>query len=264
MSRALLALLVAVVASACGGAATPTAPTPTTAPTQATGLSIATFGVTGQLSAGRFVYWCRIVVTAESSGIVVNRIDFRYPESAQNAGFSLTHVTMSHTVPPGRSFTFENELISTVAVSQLSITVSYTDGAGQPGQRSASAIVAPLVPGDPSPTLRIDDFSVSGFMEGTAYAYWPRLTLTAGAGTGAVTVTRLLFELAGAGSPPPSRTTFRIPAGATLQLFHGQSYGEPEFYLTSEARADQVTVLISYVDDRGRSADVRAVATVTR
>jgi len=41
-------------------------------------------------------------------------------------------------------------------------------------------------------------------------------------------------------------------------------YGEPEFFLDSSSKADELTVRISYIDDTGRSADVVAVAAVTR
>lgn len=77
-------------------------------------------------------------------------------------------------------------------------------------------------------------------------------------------MTRLQFELAGAGSALPSRRMWRIPAGSTVQLFHGEFYGEPEFYLTSVSKVEEVSVLVSYVDESGRSADVRAVTTVAR
>jgi len=268
-----LVMLAALAATACGGAGSPTGPsgavTAQAPSAQATASSVS-LGVTGQMVAGQFNYWVRVGVAAGSKEIVINRIDFRYPESAQAPPFGgLGYVTMNHTLPPGRNYTHENELISTVAVSELTVTVSYTDGAGQPGQLSTSAAVPATVQGAPSLTLRVDAFTVTGFMAGTRYAYWPKLTLTASPGVGSITVTRIHFELgrglADRGSSFPStRRTHRIDAGATLLLFHQEFYGEPEFYLDSTSKADEMTVRISYVDDAGRGADVVAVAAVTR
>jgi len=264
-----LVMLAALAATACGGAGSPTGPsgavTPQAPPAQATASSVS-LGVTGQMIAGRFNYWVRVGVAAGSKEIVINRIDFRYPESAQNTGFSLAFTTVNQPVGPGGSYTHESELTSTVAVSELAVTVSYTDGAGQPGQLLTSAAMPAIVQGEPSLTLRLDAFTVIGFMNGTRYAYWPKLTLTASPGVGSITVTRIHFELgrglADRGSS--TRLTYKIDAGATLQLFHREFYGEPEFFLDSSSKADEMTVRISYVDDAGRSADVVAVAAVTR
>ena len=264
-----LVILAALAASACRGADNPIGPSPpgprveNVVPPD-TRASIASFAVTGQLIAGRFAYWPRLIIAAGSSGITVERLEIRYPESSQAGPFSSGYITMSQAVEPGRAFTFEREIMSAVAVSQFTVVVSFVDAQGRPGEMTASAVAPALVPGVPSPTLHIDAFTVTGFMEGTSYAYWPKLTLTASAGAGAVTVTRLQFELAGAGTAPPSRGTWRIAAASTVQLFHGEFYGEPEFYLTSASKIDEVSVLVSYVDDAGRSSDVRAVAAVTR
>lgn len=264
-----LVLVAALGVAACSGADSPIGPSPpgprveNVSPPD-TRASIASFTVTGQLIAGRFAYWPRLVIATGATGMTVERIELRYPESSQAGPFSSGYFTMSHAVEPGRTFTFEHALMSAVAVSQLTAVVSFIDAQGRTGQLTASAVAPALVPGVPSPTLRIDAFTVTGFMERTSYAYWPKLTLTTSAGPGAVTVTRLQFELAGVGGTTPYRGTWRIPAQSTVQLFHGEFYGEPEFYLTSSSQVDEMSVLVSYVDDSGRSADVRAVATVAR
>lgn len=74
----------------------------------------------------------------------------------------------------------------------------------------------------------------------------------------------MVFDMVGAGSPPPYRSQTQIGAGLTVELFHRQFYGEPEYYLTSERRSDEVSVLVSFIDGDGRSGDVRASATVER
>lgn len=274
MSRAecLLPLAISLVLLAgCGTSAGPTAPTSAAVETsaRATESSVSPMGVTGQMIAGRFNYWVRFGVAAGSKDIVITRIDFRYPERAQAPPFTgLDFVTMNRPVPPGGSYVHETELISPVAVSELAVTVSYTDGAGQQGQLRASTAMPAIVQGEPSLALSLEAFTVTGFMEGTTYAYWPKLTLRASDGSGAVTVTRILFDLGRSlveGSSNLSiRQAFRIPAGSALQLFHNESYGEPDFYLTSSRKADEVSVRISYVDDAGRGADIVAVAPVVR
>lgn len=264
-----LVVLAAVVASACGGANSLTGPSlpgprlENAVPADPRA-SISSFTVGGQPIAGRFIYWPQLVVSVAGVGITVERIELRFPESSQAGPFSGGYITMSHTVAPGGTFTFEHELRSDVAVSQFTAVVAFTDVAGRGGELTASALVPALVPGMRSPLLTIDAFTVTGFMEGTNYAYWPKLTLTASAGAGAITVTRLQFEFAGVGGATPYRRSWRIPAGSSLQLFHGEIYGEPEFYLTSRSKVDEVSVLVSYIDEAGRSADVRAVAAVAR
>lgn len=264
-----LVLLAALAASACGGAGSPTAPSlpgprlDNVSPPDPRA-SISSFAIAGQLVAGRFTYWPRLVISAAAAGITVERIELRFPESSQAGPFSSGYFTMRHTVEPGRTFTFEHELRSEVAVSEYTAVVAFTDVTGRGGELTASAVAPTFIPGTPSPFLTIGAFTVTGFMEGTNYAYWPKLTLAASAGAGGVTVTRLQFELAGAGSALPSRGTWPIPAGSTVQLFHGEFYGGPEFYLTSVSKVEEVSVLVSYVDESGRSADVRAVAAVAR
>lgn len=269
MTRRQFVVLAALAASACGGASSPTAPS-LPGPRAEAGsppdarASISSFAVSGQLIAGRFTYWPQLVISAAAAGITVERIELRFPESNLAGPFSSGYFTMRHTVEPGRTFTFEHELRSDVVVSQFTAVVFFTDVAGRSGELTASTLAPPVIPGTPSPLLTIDTFTVAGFMEGTNHAYWPKLTLAASAGAGAVTVTRLQFELAGAGSALPSRPMWRIPAGSTVQRFHGEFYGEPEFYLTSVSKVEEVSVLVSYVDESGRSADVRAVAAVAR
>ncbi len=94
--------------------------------------------------------------------------------------------------------------------------VSFPDAQGHAGQLTASAVTPALVPGVPSPTLRIDAVTVSEFMERTSYAYWPKLTLTASAGTGTVTVTRLQFEFAGGGGAMESGRSADVRAVAAV------------------------------------------------
>lgn len=265
----ILAALAALAASACSGADSPIGPSPPgprveSASPPDTRASILSFTVTGQPTDGRYTYWPRLVIAAGSDRITVERIELRYPESSQAGPFSSGYFTMSQAVEPGRAFTFEHELKSAVAVSQITASVSFTDAAGRAGQLSETAVLPALVAGVPSPTLRIDAFTVTGFMERSSFAYWPKLTLTTSAGAGAVTVTRLQFELAGGGGLVPRGGTWRIPAGTTVQLLHDEFYGEPAFYITSSTKADEVSVLVSYVDESGRSADVRAVTRVER
>lgn len=264
MIKHILAAVAVAAAVACSGTDSPTAPTaapvtvPGSSPSTASS-SIAAFTVSGQATTGRFTYWPRLALTAGSSGMSISRIEFRVVETGQ-----IHLMTMDRAVLAGRTYTFEPELISAVVISQLAVTVSFTDQTGHPSQLSAVAAVPTFVAGTPSPALAITAFSVTGFMERTSFAYWPRLTLTASAGTGAVTVTRIQFELVGVGPAPTSRGPWRILAGTVVDLFSSLSYGEPEFYLTAASPADQVVVTISYVDDSGRAADARAVADVVR
>jgi len=259
--------VVMVLGAACTDA--PTGPTPVEgAPSPPAGPaapSLSAPAVTGYLLAGRFSYWIHIAIAAGPEPMAVTRIDFRYPESAQNTTFGLSHLTMDHAVVPGTSFTIDQELNSTVPVSRLDIVVSYRDHTGQARQLSASSTVPPILPDPPTPSLAIDAFTVTGFMEGTHYAYWPKLTLTASPGGGSLTVTRLLFGRSPAsGSSPSAPRNIPIAAGTTLQLFHGLSYGEPEFYLTGPERLEELSATVLYIDDHGRTGSVSATAAVTR
>lgn len=270
MIRTVFALVVLTLSTpGCGGPNGPTAPslpeiTAPATPQPADGPR-SSLSVNGQIVAGRYSYWLQVAIAAGAHPVVIHRIDFQYPERAQNSGFQLSYVTMQRVVPPGTSYTSRHELLSTVPVSQVTALVSFADSSGQSRQVSASATAPPIVLGTPSPTLRIAAFSVSEFMEGTSYAYWPKLTLTASPGQGRVTVTRLQFDPPDLVGPfQPHRRDWLIPAGATLALFHGEFYGEPEFYLTSASTFDQLTVTVSYVDDDGRSGEATAVAAVER
>lgn len=138
---------------------------------------------------------------------------------------------------------------SSVAIVLLALASGACDTAG--------TYTAPTAPSSsPSPPLRITAFSVTQSPEGHRHVYGPTLTLTAGAD--AVAVTELWIELEdrsngwGAYVRDP-RLPYRIPAGETHRLFDGR----PAYVSGTDFRAERVWAVVTYVDDSGRSGQVR-------
>ena len=141
-----------------------------------------------------------------------------------------------------------------VAVALLALACGACD--------TSRTVTAPTPPGTgPSPPLRISAFSAAGSTDGTTYVYTPTLTVSV-PGEEVVTVTALWVELEGRyngqGAYVPSPTVpYRIAAGASRQLFEN-----PPLRLETDFDADRMWVVVSYIDERGRTGDIQATTTV--
>jgi hypothetical protein len=96
------------------------------------------------------------------------------------------------------------------------------------------------------------------------YHYFPKLTLKETSGRTSVRIVRIAFELLDVGPDgrvQPSQQQIPVPAGGTIVLDENE-WG-PWVEIDSSAEASRVAVAISFVDDRGRSGSVSAVAPVS-
>src|SRR5690349_4530448 len=103
-------------------------------------------------------------------------------------------------------------------------------------------------------TLTITAFTVAGSTPDGGYGYIPKLTLNEVGGKSGARVVRMAFrllEVGATGNVPPWDTDKRVAAGGSLPVFHELLYGDPEFEISSRAKAPRVSLVVTYVDDDG-------------
>lgn len=272
---AVLGILVMIGAGACGESSTPTAPAPVTGtaataplatpePSSLGPTGIAEFSMTGQRIQGVYHYWPSLLISAGRDAIVIKSLVFTLP------GVTLTRdrADMSWPVSAGGTYRYDRglELLGDAAGPEAIVTMTYTTADGHSQQVSATTAIPPIAEAPASAALAVSSFVVTRWRAQNEWGYWPRLTMTETTGRAAVTITRIEFALLDVGihgRVPPTRGTWHVPAGGTIDVFDEWSYGEPELYLTSSQQTDRVMVTLSYVDEHGRPGDVTATAQVT-
>lgn len=269
------AVLMSLLAG-CGG--NPAAPTAVTMPSStsrnpSSGLSITEFNLQGWHDE-LFHYLPAVSVSIPPTGgtVYVQRVDFTTSKSGATArlagiGFGNPQRVVS---PGGILDLFEGlppvEIISPDALSSITATVSFTNGVDSTGTVALTQDGPTLPANASSAVLVIQAFSVVGSSDRGTFSYWPKLTLAETAGVSRAVIRKMTFQLVGvgpAGRVPEVWEQHEVPACGTLTL-DDDGYGGPWLGITSTADASQVSVAISFVDDRGRGGSITAATPVSR
>ena len=121
-------------------------------------------------------------------------------------------------------------------------------------------------PGPSTATLQIGRFSVDRYMRDIhVYDYNPLLRLEESAGLSGAWILSWQFHLEGvgpSGNVPVAYLDRWIPALGRVEMID-VFYGDPDYYVSSQARADTVSVRINYRDALGRPGTLQAKTAVT-
>lgn len=272
------ALLTLSLSAACGGKS-PTAPTAAlgvSAPISQDlthALSVTDFSLQGWRD-GSFHYLptMSVSVPATGSSLTVQRVDFYTLNGGATTHLTgVVFVSPPHVISPGGTLDLFHqnspmEIVSAVALTSITATVSFTNGAGQTGTVAITENAPLFAPDGSSAALVIQAFSVVGSSEGASFGYWPKLTLAETSGVSRALIKKMTFELLDvgpAGHVPPSWEPREVPARGSMTLDE-DDYGGPWLWITSMGDASRVSLTIAFVDDAGRGGSVTAVAPVSR
>jgi hypothetical protein len=263
---------------ACG--ANPTQPTGTSAPDPASAvpvshaLSVSSFSVTGWYANNQFHYIPTVSLMANGDGgaVSVREIRFERPggtlplSGVRYGGCPPPMVCPLPIVPGGGALDLlkdaapgTTEITSSLALENMTVRVAYSDERGAAGEAALETAVPVIPQASPAATLAIQSFTVTGWQDGGAFHYWPRLTLTETSRLAPASIIKIEFLLLDggpAGRVPPSRERRVVPAGGNLTLDRGD-YDDPWLEIFSDkVNAARVSVTISWVDDAGRAGSV--------
>jgi hypothetical protein len=273
------AYVLLMLSLSAGCSQNPSAPTTVSAPSSTSpnlsnALSITEFSLQGWQD-GIFHYLPTVSVSAPSTGgtVDVARVEF----TASN-GVTTTRLTgivfgmPRRVAAPGDTVDLFKgmppvEITSSVALTSITATVTFTNGAGQAGTVAVTKDAPRLVPDPSAAALVIQAFSVMGSSDSGSFSYWPKLTLTETSGVSRALIKKMTFELLDVGPSgrvPPSWEPREVPAGGSITLDEDDYGYGPWLEITSMADASRVSLAISFVDDAGRGGSVTAVAPVSR
>jgi hypothetical protein len=236
-------------------------------------LSISAFSVDGWHADGVFHYVPKVSVAAaaDAGNVEVHGVSFERSDLEVQIPLSHLQYATRPLVPAGGRLELAvtpgqvPDLVSTNAVDRMTVRVGFVDGTGRSGVALAEVAVPTVSRESPTATLAIRTLSVQSWYQNGRYHYWPRLTLEETTGRSHALIMRIDFELlvAGpAGRVPASWRMFTVPAGAAVTLDE-DDYGGPWLEIDSSANAARVSIVVSFVDGRGRGGSVRAVAQVS-
>jgi hypothetical protein len=257
-------LTLAAALSGCAGCSK-TLQTPTMPDASPSTLLVTSLTVAGFYADGRFSYVPKVVVQAASGPLEVVGVTFTRPGSGGSTPLRTLHLGPIHLGAGGTYQLSSVEIVTDLPLDGLSVSVAYVSQTGLQRTAVADAEV-PVVPTEESADAKLEvrAFSVPAKLMNGRYHYFPKLTLKETSGRTSVRIVRIAFELLDVGPDgrvQPSQQQIPVPAGGTIVLDENE-WG-PWVEIDSSAEASRVAVAISFVDDRGRSGSVSAVAPVS-